>query len=86
MRHASVQVRGKLTREELERYENLLEVGKFLESANRYDYAYIVQKEIEVLIAPAIERLKDKGRERDRINQDFLKQLSEEEKNDGGDI
>ena len=84
MRHASVQVRGKLTREELERYENLLEVGKFLESQNRYDYSYIVQREVEVLIAPAIERLKDKGRERDRINQDFLKQLNEEDKNNGG--
>lgn len=74
MRHASVQVRAKLTKEELERYENLFEVGKYLESQNRYDLAYHVQREMEYLISPAIERLKEGSKERDRLNQDFLDQ------------
>lgn len=74
MRHASVQVRAKLTKEELDRYENLFEVGKFLESQNRYDLAHHVQREMEYLISPAIERLKEGSKERDRLNQDFLDQ------------
>ncbi|HJV46522.1 MAG TPA: hypothetical protein VJ824_12455 [Bacillota bacterium] len=77
MRHSSVQVRGKLTREELDRYENLFEVGKFLEASNRYDLAYIVQKEIDLLILPAIERLKAGSKERDRINQEFIDQMNQ---------
>lgn len=78
MRHASVQVRAKLTQDELERYENLFEVGKFLESQNKYDLAYHVQREIDLLIAPAIERLKEGSKERDRLNQDFLEQMNKE--------
>ncbi|RKD21714.1 hypothetical protein BEP19_13875 [Ammoniphilus oxalaticus] len=78
MRHASVQVRAKLTSDELERYENLFEIGKFLESQNKYDLAYHVQKEIEYLISPAIERLKEGSKERDRMNQDFIQQLDED--------
>lgn len=78
MRHASVQVRAKLTKEELDRYENLFEVGKFLESQNKYDLAYHIQKEMEHLIAPAIERLKEGSKERDRLNQDFLEQMNNE--------
>jgi len=66
MRHCSVQVRGLLTRSELDRYNALMEVGGFLEAQNRYDLVYTVQKEIDYLIQPAIERLKEKGRERDR--------------------
>ncbi|MFC4775604.1 hypothetical protein ACFO9Q_02250 [Paenibacillus sp. GCM10023252] len=72
MRHCSVQVRGLLTRDELDRYNALMEVGSFLESQNRYDLAYTVQKEVDLLIQPAIERLKDKGRQRDRDTQDYL--------------
>ncbi|MFF2091863.1 MULTISPECIES: hypothetical protein [Paenibacillus] len=72
MRHCSVQVRGLLTRDELDRYNALMEVGSFLESQNRYDLAYTVQKEVDLLIQPAIERLKDKGRERDRATQEYL--------------
>jgi hypothetical protein len=72
MRHCSVQVRGLLTRDELDRYNALMEVGSFLESQNRYDLAYTVQKEVDLLIQPAIERLKDKGRERDRATQQYL--------------
>jgi hypothetical protein len=34
--------------------------------------AYTVQKEVDLLIQPAIERLKDKGRERDRATQQYL--------------
>jgi hypothetical protein len=78
MRHASVQVRGKLTKEELERYERLMEIGKFLETQNQYDYAYVIQREVEILITPAIERLKDQSKERDRINKEFLDQLNKE--------
>ena len=72
MRHCSVQVRGLLTRTELDRYNALMEVGSFLESQNRYDLAYTVQQEVDLLIQPAIERLKDKGRERDRATQEYL--------------
>ena len=72
MRHCSVQVRGLLTRDELDRYNALIEVGSFLESQMRHDLAYTVQKEIDILILPAIERLKDKGRERDRATKEYL--------------
>lgn len=75
MRHCSVQVRGLLTREELDRYNALMEVGSFLESQQRYDYAQTVQKEIDRLIQPAIERLKEKGRERDRRDEEFMRQI-----------
>ncbi|QHW30733.1 hypothetical protein GZH47_07605 [Paenibacillus rhizovicinus] len=81
MRHCSVQVRGLLLREELDRYNALMEVGSFLESQNRYDLAYIVQKEVDILILPGIERLKEKGRERDRQTEAYLeaKRLLEDE-------
>ena len=72
MRHCSVQVRGLLTRDELERYNALIEVGQYLESQKRHDLAYPVQKEIDLLIMPAIERLKEKGRQRDRMTEDYL--------------
>ncbi|NIK70177.1 MULTISPECIES: hypothetical protein [unclassified Paenibacillus] len=74
MRHASVQVRGLLTRDELDRYNALMEVGSFLESQQRYDLSYTVQKEVDILILPAIERLKEKGRERDRATELYLEQ------------
>ncbi|WP_308638553.1 hypothetical protein [Paenibacillus silvisoli] len=84
MRHCSVQVRGLLTREELDRYNALMEVGSFLESQNRYDLAYTVQKEVDILILPGIERLKEKGRERDRQTEAYLemKRLLEEDDED----
>lgn len=53
----SVQVRGLLSREEIERYNNLWEVGKFCEAQGRFDLARIVQHEINVLAEPAIEKL-----------------------------
>jgi hypothetical protein len=74
MRHCSVQVRGLLTRDELDRYNALMEVGSFLESQQRYDLSYTVQKEVDILIMPAIERLKEKGRERDRATELYLEQ------------
>jgi hypothetical protein len=77
MRHCSVQVRGLLTREELDRYNALIEVGHFLESQNRYDLVYPVQKEIDILIMPAIERLKEKGRQRDRDTAEYLNQQND---------
>jgi len=72
MRHCSVQVRGLLTREELDRYNSLFDVGHYLESQNRYDLVYVVQKEIDLLILPAIERLKEKSRQRDRETAEYL--------------
>lgn len=75
MRHCSVQVRGLLTREELDRYNRLIEVGSYLEDQNQYDLAYIVQKEIDLLILPGIERLKDKGRDRDRATAEYLESM-----------
>jgi len=74
MRHCSVQVRGLLTREELNRYNSLIEVGSYLESQMRHDLSYIVQKEIDILILPAIERLKEKSRERDRQTEQYLEE------------
>ena len=84
MRHCSVQVRGLLTREELDRYNALMEVGSFLESQDRHDLAYTVQKEVDILILPAIERLKEKSRERDRQTEAYLeaKRLMEEDDED----
>ncbi|NBD26191.1 hypothetical protein [Paenibacillus glycinis] len=84
MRHCSVQVRGLLTREELDRYNALMEAGSFLESQTRYDLAYTIQKEVDILILPAIERLKEKGRERDRQTEAYLeaKRLLEEDDDD----
>ncbi|MDQ0090714.1 hypothetical protein J2T12_004137 [Paenibacillus anaericanus] len=78
MRHCSVQVRGLLTREELDRYNALMEVGSYLESQQQYDFAYTVQKEVDILILPAIERLKEKSRDRDRATALFLESLREE--------
>ncbi|OAB48164.1 hypothetical protein [Paenibacillus antarcticus] len=72
MRHCSVQVRGLLTREELDRYNALMEVGAHLESQEAYDLAYTIQKEVDILILPAIERLKEKGRARDVATAEYL--------------
>ncbi|ANE45033.1 hypothetical protein SY83_00055 [Paenibacillus swuensis] len=74
MRHCSVQVRGLLTRDELNRYNALIEVGQYLESQSRHDLSSPVQKEIDLLIQPAIERLKEKGRQRDRDTELYLRQ------------
>ncbi|PZE21313.1 hypothetical protein [Paenibacillus xerothermodurans] len=74
MRHCSVQVRGLLTRHELDRYNALMDVGHFLEQQLRYDLVYTVQKEIDILILPAIERLKEKSRQRDRDTEAYLAQ------------
>ena len=82
MRHCSVQVRGLLKRDELDRYNALMEVGSLpRESQNRHDLSYTVQKEVDILILPAIERLKEKGRERDRQTEAYLeaKRLLEED-------
>lgn len=74
MRHCSVQVRGLLTRDELDRYNALMEVGSYLESQTRYDLVAIVQAEVDLLIQPGIERLKEKGRARDRMTQEYLEE------------
>ena len=74
MRHCSVQVRGLLTRGELDRYNALMEVGGYLESQKRYDLSAIVQAEVDLLIQPAIERLKEKSRQRDRMTQEYLEE------------
>lgn len=79
MRHCSVQVRGLLTRDELERYNALMEVGSYLESQQKYDLAYTVQREVDILILPAIERLKEKSRDRDRATAEFLASLQEQQ-------
>ncbi|TGU93469.1 hypothetical protein EN829_060190, partial [Mesorhizobium sp. M00.F.Ca.ET.186.01.1.1] len=72
MRHASIQVRGLMTRDEMERYNAMMEVGAFLEEQGRHDLAWHVQREIDILILPAIDRLKEKGRERDRENLRYM--------------
>ncbi|MFD1269719.1 hypothetical protein [Paenibacillus motobuensis] len=86
MRHCSVQVRGLLTREELDRYNALMEVGSYLEKQGQYDLSYVVQKEVDILILPAIERLKEKSRDRDRATAEFLESLRRlEEEDDSGE-
>ncbi|GIO46562.1 MULTISPECIES: hypothetical protein [Paenibacillus] len=82
MRHCSVQVRSLLTRDELDRYNALMEVGGYLEDQNRYDLAYTVQKEIDILILPAIERLKEKSRDRDRATAEFLESLKNQSRDE----
>ena len=72
MRHCSVQVRGLLTRDELDRYNALIEVGSYLEDQKQYELAYTVQREVDILILPAIERLKEKSRQRDRDTEEYL--------------
>ncbi len=79
MRHCSVQVRGLLTRDELDRYNALMEVGQFLEAQNRYDLSYTVQQEVDRLVQPGIERLKEKGRQRDRDTEAYLQQKKQAE-------
>lgn len=78
MRHCSVQVRGLLTRDELDRYNAMMEVGNYLESQNRHDLAYVVQQEVDRLIQPAIERLKEKSRARDRATEEYLRSKNED--------
>ncbi|MNO79196.1 hypothetical protein D3C76_703590 [compost metagenome] len=82
MRHCSVQVRGLLTREELDRYNALMEVGSYLESQQQYDHAYVIQKEVDILILPAIERLKEKSRARDRATAEFLEAMREQDEDE----
>ncbi len=79
MRHCSVQVRGLLTRHELDRYNGLIDVGSYLESQQRYELAAVVQKEIDTLILPAIERLKEKSRSRDRETEEYLSRRAQAE-------
>lgn len=79
MRHCSVQVRGLLTREELDRYNALMELGAYLESLEQYDYVYTVQKEVDILILPAIERLKEKSRQRDQATVEYLASMEQNE-------
>jgi len=57
MRPISVQVRGLLGRDELERYNDLFEVGKYLEAQGRFDLARKLQREIDLLAQPAIDKL-----------------------------
>ncbi|AZS17152.1 hypothetical protein [Paenibacillus lutimineralis] len=86
MRHCSVQVRGLLTREEMDRYNALMEVGSYLEKQGQYDLSYVVQKEVDILILPAIERLKEKSRDRDRATAEFLDSLRRlQEEDDNGE-
>lgn len=80
MRHCSVQVRGLLTRSELDRYNALMDVGHYLEMQQRHDLAGVVQKEIDLLILPAIERLKEKSRQRDRDTEEYLSRKAEIER------
>jgi hypothetical protein len=80
-----VQVRGLLKRSELDRYNALMEVGGYLESQGQYEYAHTVQKEVDILILPAIERLKEKSRARDRASEEYLRQRAEAEHAEAGD-
>ena len=80
MRHASVQVRALLTEDERTRYEKLFEVGKFLESQNRFDLAYTIQREMEQVVQPAIGRLQEKGRQRGQ--REYLDDIVHRARND----
>jgi len=82
LRHCSVQVRGLLTRVELDRYNALMDVGKYLESERKYDLVYTVQKEVDYLVQPAIERLKEKSRQRDKATEEYLRSKQAEHEED----
>jgi hypothetical protein len=56
-----------------------MDVGHFLEEQQRYDLVATVQKEIDILILPAIERLKEKSRQRDRDTEQYLRRKAEME-------
>jgi hypothetical protein len=56
-----------------------MEVGGYLESQGQYELAHTVQKEVDILILPAIERLKEKSRARDRASEEYLRQRAEAE-------
>jgi hypothetical protein len=56
-----------------------MEVGGYLEDQNRYDLVYMVQKEIDILILPAIERLKEQSRDRDLATAEFLESLKSQD-------
>lgn len=43
-----------------------------MEEQGRHDLAWHVQREVDILILPAIDRLKEKGRERDRENLRYM--------------
>jgi hypothetical protein len=62
-----------------------MEVGGYLESQGRYELAHTVQKEVDILILPAIERLKEKSRARDRASEEYLRQRAEAEHAEDGD-
>jgi hypothetical protein len=49
-----------------------MEVGAYLEGQKEFDLAYTVQREVDILILPAIERLKEKSRQRDRDTEAYL--------------
>jgi hypothetical protein len=74
-----VQVRGLLTRDELNRYNALIEAGTQLERAKAFDEAYAIQQEVDRLIQPAIERLKEKSRQRDRDTEAYLREKADEQ-------
>ncbi|MBU6146481.1 MAG: hypothetical protein KGO83_07235 [Paenibacillaceae bacterium] len=80
MRHCSVQVRGLLTRDERDRYEALMDIGQWLELQREYDRASVIQREVDRLVAPAIERLKEKGRARDAQTIAYVQEKSEGER------
>lgn len=61
-----------MSREEMDRYNAMMEVGAYLEEQGRHDLAWHVQREVDILILPAIDRLKEKGRERDRENLRYM--------------
>lgn len=63
----------------MDRYNALMEVGGYLEDQNRYDLVYMVQKEIDILILPAIERLKEQSRDRDLATAEFLESLKSQD-------
>lgn len=64
-----------------------MDVGRYLESQERYDLVHTVQQEIDILILPAIERLKEKSRQRDRNTEEYLrrKELEKELERLGAD-
>ncbi|MNF06117.1 hypothetical protein D3C80_2060000 [compost metagenome] len=59
-----------------------MQVGSYLESQQQYDHAYVIQKEVDILILPAIERLKERSRERDRATAEYLEAMRVQEEDE----
>ncbi len=56
-----------------------MDIGQLLEQQREYDRASVIQREVDRLIVPAIERLKEKSRARDAQTSAYVQEKAEGE-------